>query len=683
MDKRLQLALLLSFLVLLIWMQLIPPPPKARPQADPSGPRADQAEAPAAAREPAGTAAGAAGESETPAEPSIGPLVRDEVERTLDLTPGTPGRPGSYWARFTNRGARLLELRLGDHYDAALLSDEQRLEREHWVQLVGSVLTPEGPSGSLELRSGPSSRPYERAPLESALWRMRELGPADDPRGWPGVLFELSQGTGLAIEKRVLFEPESYRLHLELALRNEGLEEAERALLFFLTPAQVVPQESGDQYYQEPQAVCAGQRLEEFKRGGRISFDSEVRHEDGRPPQGKFDVPSEVTRFAGDTNKYFAMLMRGADDVALGTLRGAQWRLVRDEGWAQEHPAQRDQAWRSIATDVLLELRIPAQSEERRWHYVIFAGPKERSELSADNPSHELLVDEDLGFFAGIARALLAVLGLFERLTGNWGVAIILLTLSVRAALFPLNRRSQTAMARYSARMKRLQPQIDELKKRYQSDPQKLRQAQAELMQKEGAFPPLGGCLPMFVQLPIFFGLYQALRTSFDLRQAPFFLWVRDLSRPDELLRLDWHTGLPFIGTIEYLNVLPPLMVVLWVLQQLTMPKPADEQARRMQRMMLFMPVVMGVFLYNYAAGLSLYMITQSALGIVEQHVIKRLWPVDDKEPPKKGGGAAPRSGFMGRLMERAQRMQREQEERRRRLHQGGSTKARGGRRRS
>jgi YidC/Oxa1 family membrane protein insertase len=225
-------------------------------------------------------------------------------------------------------------------------------------------------------------------------------------------------------------------------------------------------------------------------------------------------------------------------------------------------------------------------------------------------------------------------------------------------------------MARHAAKMKRLQPKIDELKKKHADDPAKLRQAQAELMQKEGAFPPLGGCLPLFLQFPIFIGLFQALRVSFDLRHAPFFGWIEDLSHPDRLLEINLATGLPFIGTIQYLNILPPLMVVLWIAQQATMPKPADEQAAKMQRMMMFMPAVFGVFLYNYAAGLSLYMITGSLLGIIEQHVIKRMWPIDDSELERK-----PQGGFMARMMERAAAAQKEHEKRNRGKGGGGGKK--------
>jgi membrane protein insertase Oxa1/YidC/SpoIIIJ len=101
----------------------------------------------------------------------------------------------------------------------------------------------------------------------------------------------------------------------------------------------------------------------------------------------------------------------------------------------------------------------------------------------------------------------------------------------------------------------------------------------------------------------------------------------------------NFDTHLPFIGTIEYFNLLPILMVVLWVLQQRLMPNPTDEQAAKMQKIMMIMPVFMGFFLYSYAAGLSLYMITQSGMGIIEQIAIKRFWPLDATELPRKPGG--------------------------------------------
>jgi YidC/Oxa1 family membrane protein insertase len=270
---------------------------------------------------------------------------------------------------------------------------------------------------------------------------------------------------------------------------------------------------------------------------------------------------------------------------------------------------------------------------------------------------------------SSVGNVLLWVLRFFHRLVGNWGIAIILLTICVRAVLFPVNRRSQTAMARFQKKMKRLPAADRRAEEALPDDAAKQREEQQKLMAREGMVPPLGGCLPMFVQIPIFFGLFSALRTAFELRQAPFALWIEDLSKPDRLLQIDWH--LPWIGTVQYLNLLPILMVVLWVLQQRLMPTPADEQAARMQKMMMFMPVVMGFFLYDYAAGLSVYMITQSTLGILEQSVIKKVWPVDDNEPAK----SSDRKGWMQRLMERAQ----ETERRRRGGGSSGGGGSRGG----
>jgi YidC/Oxa1 family membrane protein insertase len=279
--------------------------------------------------------------------------------------------------------------------------------------------------------------------------------------------------------------------------------------------------------------------------------------------------------------------------------------------------------------------------------------------------------------FNSIGNGLLWFLGIMHGITGNWGMAIILLTLCVRAALFPINRRSQTAMARYQKKMKRVTPRINEIKERFKNDPKKLREAQAKIMQEEKAFPPLGGCLPMFLQLPVFFGLFSMLRTSFDLRQEPFYFWIKDLSRPDQIASLGWE--LPLLGEIEYFNLLPILMVVMWILQQKGMPQPQDEQAARMQKMMTFMPIIFGFMLYNYAAGLSLYMLTSSTMAIFEQKVIKKKWPIDDAEiVSDKPGGCGPFSGFAAKLAEKQkEQMKRVQAQQAQQASQGKKRKKR------
>jgi len=664
LEKRLLLAITLSAAVMLLWNYFGPkPPPK------PTTPNA--ATAPAAAGSNSGGAAASATKRDLP--PPVSEVVGDSEERTLVVDLGQPGEVGAYRAVFSNRGARLVELQVKSYVDRVGLSDEERSDPEHWTSLVRPVISQGVQTGSLILRSDVSSRDLEREPFETSLWAMRPYPDAQAPRG---VEFELAQGSGLRLIKRAVFEPGTYRLHVDLELVNDGVA-ADRAIGFRFTPAEVMPLESGDKFYVEPQSVAAGRTLEGARErdSNTPKFASKQRDDKAGFEEGPLEAPSDEISFAGVHNKYFAMLMRGANLDMRTTIRSARWRRVADDELARTTPDVGTAIWRYMATDLILELRTPPQGERRKYEYVIYAGPKQSDLLVGDFADHQVLLEHDragtccvpIPFVTTISNLLAALLVFLHRLTSNWGVAIILLTLMVRLALFPVDRKSQTAMARFQKRMKKLQPQIDEIKKRFADDQAKQREAQQKLMAQHGMIPPLGGCLPMFVQIPVFFGLFSALRTSFELRQQPFMLWMHDLSKPDRLLELNWDSHLPLIGVIEHLNLLPILMVVLWVWQQALMPKPNDEQQAQMQKMMMFMPIIMGFTLYNYAAGLSLYMITQSFLGILENTVIKKIWPINDNEPP----ASEKKDGFVQKMMKRAQEMQNLQD-RRSRDNKGG-----------
>ncbi len=669
MEKRLPLALILSFLVLMAWSLFVKPP--AKPEEGLEGQELPDGAVATTALDEAGRVdeSGAAAPAEELAPASTftpsGEVVRAGEEREIELIFGTPGKRGSYFAVFTNRGALLRELRLGDWYVREGLTKEERRDPANWAVVVRPAMSGEDLTGSLALRTQASSRrlasPEES--LDEALWVARVLGSADEPNG---VEFEYAAGTGARFRKRILAQPNSYELLVEIEIENEGTA-VSGPVQFELTPAEVVPQEVGDRFYIEPQAIAAGRAEPDDALAVRVS----KRSGNGslREPDA-FRVGTSPLAFAGVENKYFALVLRAdpTDPPSVASLRGASWRDTWDGEYARDEGT--DKAWMFPVADLQVGTTMPVPGETRTLHYRAYAGPKKPAELEAVSEDLLGLVHGDLKAFLpgveSIAKLLLVVLRGVQSLVGNWGVAIILLTFGMRALLFPLNRRSQTAMARYTKKMKRLQPQIDELKKRYEKDPTKLRKAQGELMQKEGAMPPLGGCLPMFLQIPVFFGLFTALRTSIDLRQAPFFGWITDLSRPDRLMKIDLDTHLPFLGTIEYLNVLPPIMMALMLLQQRFMPKPADEQAARMQKMMMFMPIVFGVFLYNYAAGLSLYMITSSTLGMFEMTVIKKKWPIDDTEVARK-------PGFMARLAEK------QLEQQKRMAAQRGGGKGKGG----
>lgn len=660
MEKRLPIALFLCFAVLFAWSVMNPPPKKPAAPQDVASSATVGAED-GSTTNATGASAAPGGVSSTPAEPEPEP-----VEETVEF--GRRGEVGHYLARFTTRGAALLELATGTYLvprqpDAAAreegfwsdrgFDEEQRADPANWVRYLTSVDTRDGPTGSLVIEAGPSARDVAPRSLARAVWRHEvERDAAGQPTA---IVFRHATDAGIELEKRIAPIPGSWQLEVALTMRRtpnapEALRGGQR--LFLLRPAGVMPAELRDKFYPEPRAVAVGPATSDDPK-----LAAAIAKPDARDLQGPLQAPAPLA-LVGAHNKYFAVLFGGADVDAVASLTGASYRRVADRSAEGAAALALDY----VEPEAQLALFVPDAPGERTWRYTLYAGPKDHETFHDASPANAAIVDADLSWFSTIGNVLLDVLALFQRLTGNWGVAIILLTVLVRAVLFPLNRRSQTAMARYATKMKRLQPRIEELKKQYANDRAKLQQEQAKLMQAEGAFPPLGGCLPIFLQLPVFFGLFSALRTSFDLRQAPFAGWISDLSRPDHFFYLGWNV--PFID-LEWLNLLPILMVVLWIWQQKTMPTPTDEQARRMQRIMIFMPLVMGVFLYSYAAGLSLYMMTQSALGILEQKVIKKIWPLDERELPKKSKpGCAPLARAMEQAQERQKQMQKMQQQR-------------------
>jgi len=234
----------------------------------------------------------------------------------------------------------------------------------------------------------------------------------------------------------------------------------------------------------------------------------------------------------------------------------------------------------------------------------------------------------EFGWMGGLSRLVLALLNAVHAVVRNYGIAILLLTFIVRAVLHPLTRKSQIGMVK----MQKLQPMISEIQRKYADDRRKLSEEQMALFRKYGV-TPLGGCLPMLLQMPIFIALFKALRQAYVLRQAPF-LYIRDLSQPDAAFLLPFH--LPLLG--NQVNVLPLIMVSLMMLQQKFMHQPAaTEQARQQQQMFKWMPLFFGFLLYRMPSGLCLYWTTSTGIGILERWFIDRkaqqikLVPVDEK----------------------------------------------------
>jgi len=264
--------------------------------------------------------------------------------------------------------------------------------------------------------------------------------------------------------------------------------------------------------------------------------------------------------------------------------------------------------------------------EQLSHSFKIFTGPK-KPDLLAKYGLEDLVY---YGWFSWVAVPMLWLLHTFYAVIGNYGIAIILLTVVVRSVMFPLSHK-QAVIAQ---KMQALQPEIKKLAEKYKNNPEQRMKAQQELFKKHN-YNPAGGCLILFFQLPIFVGLYNSLRVDVELRQAPLISdairWCSNLAAPDMLF--NWTSFMPefitqghgFLGLGPYFNLLPLLTVVLFLWQQQKMmPPPADEQAAIQQNVMKFMMLFIGLMFFKVPSGLWIYFIASSIWSIAERKFLPK-----------------------------------------------------------
>lgn len=332
-------------------------------------------------------------------------------------------------------------------------------------------------------------------------------------------------------------------------------------------------------------------------------------------------------------NKYFVQSLRPRDLAAENCMVYA----VRDaDGKAAE-------VWAALQ----FPSSVLATGESFSREMVYYVGPQKLPLLSELGFHQDQIMELGWAPIRFFATMLMWGLTHIYSLFGNYGVAIMLLTVIIRIFFWPLTHKGTESMRR----MQELAPLMKALNEKHKDDPQKRQQAVME-MYKEHKVNPLGGCLPMIVQIPVFIGLFYLLRTAIELRYAGF-LWIDDLSEPEGI----WSDVLPLGG----LNILPIFMAVTMYFQQKLTPMPSsgDERQQQMHTMMMrIMPLMMLVLLYNFAAGLALYWSTQNVLMIVQQVIYRRRLarkkaeaaataapaitgtpaPAYKKSPGKKGG---------------------------------------------
>ena len=426
---------------------------------------------------------------------------------------------------------------------------------------------------------------------DDAVWDIEQVSPSEVRLSW--------EGENLRIERTLRAGDGPYQIWQEIALTNTGSRPKRTRLGVSVYHYVQHAEESGG-------FLGFGSRSPKISNGA-CAFGDEterVMRED-LAPEGEPPVPHGYgngnVRFAAVEDIYFAQVVAADEDT----------------------PAQRCSLWGqnlgSPPEGTLIEGRLvyPWQTVEpgatARWRNLGYLGPKMPAALEA--AGHGLPEIVDLGFFALIASQLGRLLSFIHQYVPNWGWAIILLTLLIRTVLFPLTNLSFKSMAR----MRQLKPEMDRINEIYKDNAEKKGAAIMELYRKQ-KINPLSGCLPMVLQLPIWWALYTSLSTNIELYHMPFMAWWTDLSSPD-----------PYF-------VLPLALGALMHLQQRLTPTTMDPAQAKM--MMWFMPIMITVFMLFLPSGLCLYMLTNSALGIGQQKLNE--WRLSREPVPQTTAATEP-----------------------------------------
>jgi YidC/Oxa1 family membrane protein insertase len=315
--------------------------------------------------------------------------------------------------------------------------------------------------------------------------------------------------------------------------------------------------------------------------------------------EGGFVVPT-ATRFAAATNYYFAQAIV---PVMGETPSCSIFADYMKEGWARRGFAEDDER---VGTLYRAELLYPAKelAPQASTEYVqnAYFGPKERDALAAASGGKpELGSLINLGFFSPVAKILVSILLFFHSLVGNWGLAIIFMTICLKLALFPL----AIPGIKSSVGMRRLRPQMDEISKKFKDDPSAKGLAQMELYKKNGV-SMFGGCLPQLAQMPVWWAMYTTLQTAVEMYHTKF-LWFSDLSEPDKFF------------------ILPLILGGLGFLQARIMPQQPGQDPQQQKMMMYMMPAIFTAMMLFLPAALGIYMTTNSILGIAQALLVEKF----------------------------------------------------------
>jgi YidC/Oxa1 family membrane protein insertase len=551
MEKRLILAIVLSFVILLVFQAVFfkqppaakdvgtNPPAATATQAAPlpsSGQAAVAAKPEAAAPAPEGPASAAIPATTGPAESEVaGARANQSVTVETSL----------FKAVWNNTGAVLRSWKLSKYKDDA----GDPLEMVYPGPVEGNGFPFSLAMEDAELAGRLNNAPYA-VPVTSLKVRDGESGQ---------VRFEYADGRGTRVEKVFTFHGGRYDFDVAISVWRGG-KKAEALVLW--GPGLGIPPTPEEL----KKRFGSSTGIAVFSSGKAYRIDERKYN----PQQNAFNF----VEWAAFENNYFASIFLNAGPTGTAVFL--------------------KEAKENAAPQYYLEVSLPNR---------VFIGPKEYTLIKTLGPNTKALVN--FGFFGSIAEVLLIIIRWIHGFVPNWGFAIIVLTFIIKVIFFPLTYSSTKSMAK----MQEIQPKLKALRNKYKNAKRDIAQRRAmneEMMKlyKEHGINPAGGCLPMLIQIPVFWGLFRMLVVAVEFRHSPFIFWIKDLSLKDPTY------------------ITPILMGVTQFISQKMTPTAGDSSQ---QKMMLIMPVVMTIFFINFQSGLVLYWLTSNVLQIGQQYIMNRM----------------------------------------------------------
>ncbi len=579
MEKRAILAIILTFVIIMLWSfiqaKFFPTPPPKETKKEVSAPAekvTEQAPAPPAIKE----SPKATKEKAVPAE---------KVVARRDVTVETP----NYSAVFTNDGAKLVHFRL-KHFESGI---EQSPLAVKIVQLIDGLLgnkkgeppkpvpldlvnTTREEGLPLGLTSGATGLAIPEGNWEVDKDELRLSG--TDGKG--EVAFSKALPNGLRITKRFKFTGDKYAIDLDLEVENNssqevrgpwGLEWVGKVEL-----AKLASQENKD--FGLKYALLNDRKVEKKDLGGTSSSGCTPGCSAPRKQVEPFEssYSGDIRWFCFEGEYFAAMLIaQGEGKTAALSVKGDERNILRA----------------NFVTPVAV-----ASQQTVRIPYRIYLGPKEIDRLEKLGDEAQKIID--FGYFSVVAKPLLWFMNLTNRVTGNYGLDIILISILIKIVFLPLTQMSMKSMKE----MQKVQPEMNRLTEIYKDDKARLQQ-EIMLLYKRRKINPAGGCLPMLIQIPVFIALYNALQNAIELRHAPFMLWVRDLSAKDPIY------------------ITPLVMGATMFMQQKMTPTAADPTQAKL---FMFMPIMFTFLFLNLPSGLVLYWLVNNVLSIAHQYYMNK-----------------------------------------------------------